>query len=252
MKSKHIRKVDTNKHAIWIYGKHAVKAALLNPQREISRFIILESTKDFVDECGDISIKSEIVDRDFFTALFGRDSIHQGCAIFTKKLPEVFLEDIIEDEKDSRPIIFLDQVKDPQNIGTVLRAAAVLGARAVVVTENNTPQITPVIAKAASGALEIIPLIRIVNLFHTVKHLKEKGFWCVGLDENAKQKMHEISLDGKFIFIIGSEGEGMRRLSKEACDFLVQLPSFGNFSTLNAAQAATISLYESARQRIAK
>lgn len=252
MKNKNTRKIDSNKHTIWIYGKHAVKAALLNPEREISRFIILESTKDFAEECGQIPVKSEIVDRDYFTLLFGRDSIHQGCAIFTKKLPEIFLEDVIADENDCRPIIFLDQIKDPQNIGSVLRSAAVLGARAVVVTENNTPQITPVIAKAASGALEIIPLIRIVNLFHTVKYLKEKGFWCVGLDEHAKQQMHEISLSGKFIFIIGSEGDGMRRLSKEACDFLVKLPSFGQFSTLNAAQAATISLYESARQRIQK
>jgi 23S rRNA (guanosine2251-2'-O)-methyltransferase len=233
----------------WIYGKHAVRAALQNPLREIQRFIILESCEDFQAVGGKFPIKPEVVDRDYFNALFGRDAIHQGCAVLAKKLREYFVEELIEDESDLRPFIFLDQVSDPQNVGSILRAAAVLGARAVVVTEKNSPALTSTIIKAASGAVEYVPFIRVVNLVHTINNLKKHGFWCVGLDERSEKKIHETVLDGKLILVIGSEGEGMRRLTRESCDFLVQLHSYGNFSTLNAAQAATISLYEVLRQK---
>ncbi|MDR1236480.1 MAG: 23S rRNA (guanosine(2251)-2'-O)-methyltransferase RlmB [Holosporaceae bacterium] len=232
----------------WIYGRHAVRAALQNPNREILRFVVLESCRDFPNGCGASAQKSEIVDRNFFNALFGKEAIHQGCAVLTEKLREYSVEELAEDEADLRPFVFLDQVSDPQNVGSILRAAAVLGARAVVVPENNSPTLTPAIIKAASGAVERVPFIRAVNLVQTINNLKKHGFWCVGLDERSDRKISETPLKGKFIIVIGSEGEGMRRLTREACDFLVKLHSFGDFSTLNAAQAAVISLYEVLRQ----
>jgi 23S rRNA (guanosine2251-2'-O)-methyltransferase len=184
----------------------------------------------------------------FFNSTFGKNAVHQGCAAYVKKLQEYSIEELVSNELDQRPLVFLDQVGDPQNIGSILRAAAVFGARAVVTTLNHSPELTPAVIKAASGAAEFVPLIRVVNLVQTINFLKKHEFWCVGLDERANQKIHEISLSGKFALIIGNEGGGMRRLTRESCDFLVQLPRLGDFSTLNAAQAATVSLYEILKQ----
>ncbi|MDR2157823.1 MAG: 23S rRNA (guanosine(2251)-2'-O)-methyltransferase RlmB [Holosporaceae bacterium] len=243
------RKNNADRSSMWIYGKHAVKAALRNPQRSILRFILMESSKDFSNEPGKLSLKPEIVDRNFFSAIFGRDAIHQGCAVQVKKFPDYSIDELTTDKSDDRPFIFLDQVGDPQNIGSILRASAVFGVRAVVVTENNSPELTPAIVKAASGAAESVPIIRVVNLVHAINNLKNDGFWCVGLDERADKKIYETPLKGKIILVVGSEGEGLRRLTRETCDFLVQLPCMEEFSTLNAAQAATVSLYEMLRQR---
>ncbi|MBR1733865.1 MAG: 23S rRNA (guanosine(2251)-2'-O)-methyltransferase RlmB [Alphaproteobacteria bacterium] len=243
----------SSKDSMWIYGKHAVKAVLFNQKREILRFVLLESSKNFIEDVS-FAIKTrkisyEIVDSDFFFSLFGKNAIHQGCAILVKKLKEQFLEELIIDKNDDRPFIFLDQVIDPQNIGSIMRAAAVFGARAVVMTEDHSPEITATVAKTASGALENIPLIKVVNLTQSLNLLKKNGFWVVGLDERSEKNLADIDLSGKFVFIIGSEGFGMRRLTKESCDFLAKLPGVSSFTTLNAAQAATISLYESCKQR---
>jgi len=239
-------KNSTKQHdSMWIYGKHAVRAALRNPKRKILRFVALESNKDFAD----IKPQPEIADRNFFNSIFGKDAIHQGCAVLAQKLYNYSVEELISDPEDNRPFIFLDQVSDPQNVGSILRASAVFGARAVVVTENNSPDLTPAVIKAASGAVETVPFIKVVNLVHTINELKKHGFWCVGLDERSDKKIYEIPFDGKFILVVGSEGEGMRRLTRESCDFIAQLPCSGAFSTLNAAQAATVSLYEIGRQR---
>lgn len=255
MKDKKFKKQLSSKGSMWIYGKHAVKAALLNPERKILKFILLESNKNFLQEISKTSKKlfvPEFVDKNYFYTLFEKNSTHQGCAILVKKLEEPSLEELLKNENNNRPFIFLDQVADPQNIGSILRAAAVFDARAIVITENHSPEITPAIAKAASGALESIPLIRVINLVQSINILKKYGFWIIGLDEKAEKKLDEIDLCGKFAFIIGNEGTGMRRLSREVCDFVAQLPGMSTFTTLNAAQAATTTLYESCKQRIKK
>ncbi len=228
---------------VWIYGKHAVKAAVLNDKRKVFRVIVLPQNRDFLADC---SVKLDIVDKDYFLSLFGRDTVHQGCAAQVLPLDEVFLENLPDDDC---PIVLLDRVTDPQNIGSVLRASAVFGAKAVVIPEVNSPEVTAVIAKVASGALESIPLIKVKNLVQSIKMLKKSGYWCLGLDERGEKKIGEVDLSGKFVLVIGSEGQGMRRLTRENCDFLVQLPSVGSFTTLNAAQAATVSLYEILRQK---
>ena len=230
-------------HKIWIYGKHAVRAAVLNKNRQVFKVVVLPQNRDFLS---DLSVKIEVVDKNYFSSLFGKDTIHQGCAAQVLSLGEVFLEDLPDDD---RPIVFLDQVTDPQNIGSILRASAVFGAKAVVLPEINSPEVTAVIAKVASGALESVPLIKVKNLVQSIKILKKAGYWCLGLDERGDKTIGEMDLSGKFVLIIGSEGQGMRRLTRENCDFLVQLPSSGDFTTLNAAQAATVSLYEILRQK---
>lgn len=233
----------TKDNKVWIYGKHAVRAAVLNENRRVFKVVVLPQNRDFLPNS---SVKVEVVDKNYFSSLFGKDAIHQGCAAQVLPLDEFFLEDLSDDD---RPIVFLDQVTDPQNIGSILRASAVFGAKAVVLPEINSPEVTAVIAKVASGALESIPLIKVKNLVQSIKMLKKKGYWCLGLDERGDKTIGEMDLSGKFVLIIGSEGLGMRRLTRENCDFLVQLPSIGDFSTLNAAQAATVSLYEILRQK---
>ncbi len=236
------KKADT----MWIYGKHAVAAAAKNPKRTVVKLVALPQNEDFLTELSSVSkAKQEIVDKNFFISRFGKDAIHQGCAALVTKLKDVYLEDL---EDDNRPLVFLDQVADPQNIGSILRAAAVFGAKAVVLPEMNTPEMTPAMIKIASGAVESVPLIKVKNLVQSIKLLQQQGYWCLGLDERADKQIYQIDLKGKFIIVIGSEGNGMRRLTRDVCDFLVQLPSFGGFSTLNAAQAATVSLYEFLKQ----
>lgn len=235
--------VMTKNNRVWIYGKHAVRAAVLNTNRQVLKVVVLPQNQDFL---ADLSVKVEIVDRNYFSSLFGKEVIHQGCAAQVLPLDEVFLEDLPDDD---RPIVFLDQVTDPQNIGSILRASAVFGAKAVVLPEINSPETTAVIAKVASGALESIPLLKVKNLVQSLKMLKKEGYWCLGLDERGDKKIGEMNLSGKLVLVIGSEGRGMRRLTRENCDFLVQLPSLGSFTTLNAAQAATVSLYEIIRQK---
>lgn len=249
---------NLNKNTMWIYGKHSVQAVIQNSAREILRLILLDTNQDFLNGIN-LKVEPEYVDKAYFASLFGKDATHQGCAVLVKKLKRIFLEDVISDNnsqtsdsnKDNLPIIFLDQVSDPQNIGSVLRAAAVLGARAVVITEDHSPEITPAIAKAASGALEEVPLIKVVSFAQSIDFLKKHGYWVVGLDEKSKQNLSDIDLQDKFVFVIGNEGYGMRRLTQESCDFIAKLPGVTTtFTTLNAAQAATVSLYESCRQRM--
>lgn len=247
------KKSTPSRDTMWIYGKHAVKAAVLNEKREILRTIALESCKNFFSEFKHgRSLRIEVSDKNLFASIFGKESIHQGCAVLVRKFCDYSIEELTEDESDNRPIVFLDQITDPQNIGSILRASAVFGARAVVITENHSPDLTPVIAKAASGALETVPLVRVINFANSINVLKKRGFWIIGLAEESDKMISEIKLDGKFVFIIGSEGDGMRRLTRDNCDFLVKLPVFGSFTTLNAAQAATVSMYEITRQRTVK
>jgi 23S rRNA (guanosine2251-2'-O)-methyltransferase len=138
----------------------------------------------------------------------------------------------------------LDQVSDPHNVGAILRSAAVFGAKALILTDRNAPSESGVLAKSASGALEIVPLIRVTNLAHTIKDLKDIGFWCVGFAETGTTTLDQIDLKGKIALVMGAEGDGMRRLTKDLCDFTVSLPTAASFSALNVSNAAAIALYE--------
>ena len=237
----------TNQKPVWIYGTHAVGAVLQNPDRVVLRIIV--ASREQVDDFGKgFSKKVEIVDKQVFASLFGKDAIHQWCAVLVEPRKDVFLEDILRDETP-RPIVVLDQVTDPHNVGAILRSAAAFDAKCLIVTENHSPSETSVLSKTASGALEIVPIVRVVNLYQCLQTLKKHDYWCVGLDERGTRYVNELDLCGKYAFIIGSEGKGMRRLTKESCDILSKLPVSAKFTTLNAAQACTVTLYESMRQR---
>ena len=152
-------------------------------------------------------------------------AVHQGIAVLVAPLEEPALEDLLARCGDNALVLALDQVTDPHNVGAILRSAAAFGVAGVVVTERHAPADTGVLAKAASGALEIVPLVRAVNLARTLDQLKEAGFWLYGLDERGDVAIGDLDLAGRVCIVLGAEGEGLRRLTAEKCDRLVTIPT---------------------------
>ncbi|MBT5940874.1 MAG: 23S rRNA (guanosine(2251)-2'-O)-methyltransferase RlmB, partial [Rhodospirillaceae bacterium] len=159
------------------------------------------------------------------------------------------IETICRNEDDNAIVVILDQVTDPRNIGAIMRSATAFGAAAIIVPDKHTPEATAVLAKAASGALDRLPVARVTNLARALGQLKEAGFWTVGLDAEASQTLAEAKLSGKLAIILGAEGKGLRRLTAEKCDFLVKIPIDAQADSLNVSAAAAITLYEIVRNR---
>ena len=245
----------------WIYGRHAVRAALQNPARRLRRLIataeIAAEAQAWLSEAKArpaTDFKNETLDRARFEALLPEGAVHQGLALQAEPLPPAFLEDVLAElspaaAAEAAVVVVLDQVSDPHNVGAVLRSAAAFGARALVLPEHGTPPSTAALAKAASGALEQVPLVRVTNLARALDKLKEAGFWCVGLEETAEKLLGDLDLTGRVALVLGAEGEGLRRLTRERCDFLARLPTRDPLASLNVSNAAAIALYEVARRR---
>ena len=176
-------------------------------------------------------------------------AVHQGLAALVAPLEEPMLEDVLARCGDNALVLALDQVTDPHNVGAILRSAAAFGVAGLVVTERHAPADTGVLAKAASGALEIVPLVRAVNLARTLEQLKEAGFWLYGLDERGDAAIGTLDLKGRVCIVLGAEGEGLRRLTAEKCDRLVTIPTNAALASLNVSNAASIAVYEWACQR---
>ena len=192
-----------------------------------------------------------LLDRNGFAALLPEDAVHQGLALEIEPLESTDLDDVLRAAKlaPRAVLVVLDQVSDPHNVGAALRAAAAFGAKAVIVAAHGAPSATGALAKAASGALELVPLIPMVNLARTLAQLKEAGFWCCGLDERASQALAELDLGPRVALIFGAEGSGLRRLVRENCDYLARLPTTEAMPSLNVSTAVAIALYELARPR---
>ena len=233
---------------VWLYGNHAVEAALTNPRREKFRLVVNEETKDnFELECADVS--PEFVNRQEIDRLLPPGAVHQGLALMVAPIDYEHIETICADPGENEIVIVLDQVTDPRNIGAIMRSATAFGATAIIVPDKHTPEATAVLAKAASGALDRLPMVRVTNLTRALGQLKEAGFWTVGLDANAPKTLAEANLSGRLAVIMGAEGKGLRRLTAENCDFLVKIPIDPAADSLNVAAAAAITLYEIVRNR---
>ncbi len=244
----------------WIWGRHPVNAALANPERRWRRLAVLAGQESeaqqllaaAVAERAGAGTALDIRDRAAFAALLPAGAVHQGLALEVEPLAEPALADVLR-ELETAPrravIVALDQVTDPQNVGAVLRAAAAFGACAVLVAAHGAPPVTGALAKAASGAVDRVPLVRAVNLARALARLKEGGFWVCGLDETAVQPLAEIDLGTRAVLVLGSEGSGIRRLVRERCDHTARLPTLPLQPTLNVATAAAVALYELARSR---
>jgi 23S rRNA (guanosine2251-2'-O)-methyltransferase len=233
--------------SVWIYGRHPVLAALANPDRRVERVL---ATKDMAERYADaLGPKVQILSRDEMSERLPSGAVHQGIAILTSPLEEPGLEDLLARCGDGAVVLALDQVTDPHNVGAILRTAAAFGAAGVLTTERNSPADTGVLAKAASGALELLPLVRAVNLARALEQLKEAGFWLYGLDEKGDAPLSQLDLAGRACIVLGAEGEGLRRLTAEKCDRLVTIPTNQALTALNVSNAAAVALYEWARRR---
>jgi 23S rRNA (guanosine2251-2'-O)-methyltransferase len=236
------------KKTYWLYGTHAVMAALQNPQRKTHRLCVLQNPEAYKPYT---QLRVEQVDQRFFKSLFGDQAVHQGIALETEPLPPLDIYDLLDTLQGEEPVLLamLDQVTDPHNMGAILRSAAAFNVRAVIVPEHATATLTsPVLAKTASGAVEHVPIIVVVNLNQAIETLKKEQFWVLGLDEAGKKTLDQESLKGRYVIALGAEGVGLRRLVTENCDLLLQLPTSSEFTTLNVSNAAAIAFYEFYRQ----
>jgi 23S rRNA (guanosine2251-2'-O)-methyltransferase len=243
----------------WLYGRHAVAAALANPERRWRRLVALAERQAeaqrllasaAAERRGTTGAALQILDRDALGALLAPGAVHQGLALEVEPLSELALGDLLrqlETVPGRSVIVILDQVTDPQNVGAVLRSAAAFGARAVVIAAHGAPPVTGALAKAASGAVDRLPLIRVANLAQSLARLKEKGFWVCGLDETAPQPLSGIELGARVVLVLGAEGSGLRRLVREHCDHQARLPTVSAQPSLNVSNAAAVALYELAR-----
>lgn len=238
----------------FLYGVHAVSAALLNPKRVHQRLLCTTNGYEAIEEACREALENGLrvpevtyVEGEDIARLLPRDAVHQGVLLDAQPLEEVFLADILISAAEDAKIIVLDQVTDPHNVGAILRSAAAFGAVAVVAQKLNAPDITGTLAKAASGAVEHVPLVREVNLSRALEQMKEAGFTCLGLAEKGKRTLAEARAEGRVAFVLGAEGEGLRRLVSETCDELVRLPTGGAIGSLNVSNAAAVALYEMAR-----
>jgi 23S rRNA (guanosine2251-2'-O)-methyltransferase len=240
-----------------LYGKHAVLSALANPQRQIRRLILtlelneglLGKVEQALSTGGHSNIEVLNLDRQKIEGLLPPGAVHQGIALETDALKKHNLEDIINQttEDAKATIIILDQATDTQNIGAILRSTAAFGGAAVIIQDRNSPVSNGKMAKAASGALEHVALVRTTNLVRAMDKLKAAEYWCVGLEGQATKTLAEAKLSGRVVLVLGAEGVGLRRLIRENCDLLVRVPVSSKVESLNLSNAAAIALYEKTR-----
>lgn len=240
--SKGIRPGDDS----YLYGFHAVLAALHNPARAAERLCLTrnaeaELTRQGINPAAAFDLRPEIMDNDDIAALLPAGAVHQGIALRTSPLPE---RDVTEACEGATRVVVLDQVTDPHNFGAILRSAAVFGATALVTTDRNSPPFGGALAKAASGGLEQVRIARVTNLVRAIDELKELGFEVIGLDGDGDTSLPDLKLSPRVALVLGAEGAGLRRLTREHCDLLARLPAAGQMKSLNVSNAAAVALYE--------
>jgi len=243
----------------FVYGLHAVRALITRNPARIAKLWVQSGREDRkVRELLALAEGHRLaVGEASATRLdeLARGAVHQGVLAEVRAsldLAEVDLTSLIQ-SIDGKPLVLvLDGVQDPHNLGACMRSADAFGAHAVIIPRDRAAPVTPVVRKVAAGAAETIPVVSVVNLARSLRELKELGLWIVGADAEAQVAAEATALDGPLALVIGSEGEGMRRLTRETCDLLVKLPLTGTVESLNVAVAAGILLYEVGRQRRAR
>ena len=229
-----------NRPRFW--GRHAVFAALANPERVVRK---VWATREAAGEL-QLPSTTPVVYAD--AADLGRmvpsDAPHQGLVIDVEPLEDVWLGDLLEQGRDDRrPLIVLDQVTDPHNVGAVLRSAAAFDALGIVTQDRHAPPESGALARSASGALETVPWVRVVNLARALDEIAEAGFWRIGLTGHATQTLNETIGEARIALVLGAEGEGMRQNTEAHCDQLAKLPISLKVESLNISNAAAIALY---------
>jgi 23S rRNA (guanosine2251-2'-O)-methyltransferase len=223
------------------WGRHAVAAALANPERRIVRIWATREAAGEFDIGRDVPVT--YADAADLGRLVPGDAPHQGIVAEVEKLPDIWLADVLDDAPERRPLLVLDQVTDPHNVGAILRSAAAFDALAIVTQDRHAPAESGALAKAASGALETVPWVRVVNLSRALDEIAEAGFWRVGLAGEAEMTLAEALGPQRVALVLGAEGEGMRHNTAIHCDALAKLPISERIESLNVSNAAAIALY---------
>lgn len=243
---------DPNAPAL-LYGQHAVEAAWINPARKFKKLWLTQQGAENFGAAEAIARKKgltrpepQLAERHALDNRLPPGAVHQGVVAEVEPLDEVFLSDIIvaTQSEEKTIIVMLDQVTDPHNIGAVLRSCAAFGAKALILQKRYAPEVTGVLAKTASGAVEHVPIVREVNLARALEELKDNGFTCVGLDEHSETSIADLPRSEKTVIVLGAEGAGIRHLVGQTCTQLVRLPTGGPIASLNVSNAAAIALYE--------
>ena len=205
--------------------------------------------RDLVERAEAAKVVVQAVDERRLQGLAGHDR-HQGVvAVVDSTLPHVTLEDVLEDAGEPLLLLILDGVTDPHNLGACLRSADAFGVHAIVVPKDRAVGVNATVAKAASGAVDTVPVVSVTNLARTMRDMKERGVWLIGADAEAGENLFDAELTGPLAWVLGAEGSGLRRLTRELCDRVVSIPLQGSVSSLNVSVAAGVCLFETRRQR---
>ncbi len=231
-----------NRPRFW--GRHAVSAALANPDRNVRKMWATREALSQLDVPSSIPVTfADVAD---LGRLVPSDSPHQGVVIEVDPLEDIWLGDLLEQGKgegDNRPLLVLDQVTDPHNVGAILRSAAAFDALGIVTQDRHAPPESGTVARSASGALELVPWVRVVNLSRALEEIAEAGFWRVGLAGEADDMLADVIGSARIALVLGAEGEGMRHNTAQHCDQLARLPISPRIESLNVSNAAAIALY---------
>jgi 23S rRNA (guanosine2251-2'-O)-methyltransferase len=230
---------------LWIYGKHTVVSALRNKNRQHYKLLLTKAAeselKSALNEL--TNIKPQIVAPQQLEQILPKNSLHQGIALETSSIIINGIENLeLSPDKINMCLVALDQITDQNNIGSIIRSAAAFNIDGIITLTDNTPAETGHIAKAASGGLETVPLIKVTNLAQTIKYLQDQGFWSIGLDGSAQENLDQIALPNKSLFIVGSEHNGLRRLTKEKCDMIAKIKMSSQMESLNVSVATAIAM----------
>jgi 23S rRNA (guanosine2251-2'-O)-methyltransferase len=234
----------------WLYGTHAVLAALANPLRKARRLLAAgHAGEGPFDQAMTLAKKRgvpvELKNSGLFVQFLPKEAVHQGLALEVEPLEDAFLEDaarIVEGRKNT--VMVLDQLTDPHNVGAIFRSGFAFGVNAIVTQDRHAPPESGALAKAASGALDLVPWVRVVNLARALDELYEMGYWRLGLDGAAEKTLVQADLGENVALVLGAEGKGARRLTLEHCDLAVKIPIADKMESLNVSVAAAIALYE--------
>jgi 23S rRNA (guanosine2251-2'-O)-methyltransferase len=233
------RRPPRSDDTVVLYGWHTVMAALANPQRRFRRLLATENAaRRLAEEKLSPGAELEMVRPEAIDALVGADAVHQGLYAETDPLPSPALEDVA-----SGVLLVLDQITDPHNVGAILRSAAAFGVTAAVTTARHSPEATGVLAKAASGALEYVPIVTIGNLAQALRTLKDLGTLLVGLDSSGEANLADVVFSAPVALVLGAEGKGLRQLTRTTCDVVARLDLPGAIKSLNVSNATALALY---------
>jgi len=226
--------------AVILYGWHTVAAALANPRRRIRKLLLTENAaRRLAEDHIETRVTPEIVRPNLIDQRLGPDAVHQGLLAEADPLPSPDIDTLAQDGI----VLVLDQITDPHNVGAIMRSAAAFAVKAIVTTARHSPEATGVLAKSASGALELVPLVTVQNLARALAEMNDRGFTTVGLDSQGSENLGAVTLRQPLALVLGAEGKGLRQLTRETCSVVARLDMPGDIKSLNVSNAAVLALY---------